>query len=294
MEISDRRRHVFLAGVLALVLFSPIPAAPGQERTSTAGGHAPRLIATSPHLTELVFHAGAGDLLVAVAPFADYPPAAVRLPRVGGPGGLNSEAILALRPDRVLAWKSGTPSWQIDQLRSLGIDVWVSDFRKLEDIPDWLRRFGDMTGRRNTADAAARRFSDRVRALEKTAAGRKPRPVFLQVLDPSLYTLSDRHIVSDILRRCGGRNVIGDSPVLAPRVTIETVLAANPDVIIASGDAQQWADWRGRWREYPALSAVRHERLVFIPGDLLHRPGPRLLDGMERVCAALARQGSTE
>lgn len=209
------------------------------------------------------------------------------MPRVGGPGGLNTEAILALRPDRVLVWESGTPAWQIERLRSLGINVWVSEIRSLNDIPDWLRRFGQMTGRGQKSEAAARSFGTRLLDLENQSKDRKPQRVFIQVLDHSLYTLSGRHVVSDALRRCGGRNVMADLPGLASRVDIESVLKADPEVIIASGDPRQWPIWQERWRRYPQLSAVRHGRLIYIHPDLLHRPGPRLLDGMERLCAAL-------
>lgn len=275
-----------LAGLIAVVL-SPLSLVSHGGDTPPAIAPATRLIATSPHLTELVYFAGAGDLLVAVAPFADYPDAAQSLPRVGGIGGLNIEAILALRPDRVLVWESGTPSWQVERLRSVGINVWVSEIHRLEDIPGWLRELGQVTGRQQTADRAAKVFSDRLRVLEKRGEGREPRRVFLQVLDHALYTFSGRHVVSDALRRCGGRNVMDNLPALAARVDIESVLAADPEIIIASGDPRQWAEWRQRWQQYPHLSAVKHNRLVFVPADLLHRPGPRLLDGMERLCAAL-------
>ncbi len=283
--VSNRSRWL-ATGLMALaVLLWSFNSRGDRELPVTAP--AKRIITTSPHLTELVYFAGAGDLLIAVAPFADFPPEAQALPRVGGPGGLNIEAILTLRPDLVLVWESGTPAWQIERLRSLGIDVRVSEIRNLDDIPDWLRRFGQMTGRGQTAEAAARSFSKRLQALEKQAKGRKSQRVFIQVLDHSLYTLSGRHVVSDALRRCGGRNVMGDLPALASRVDVESVLAADPEVIIASGDPHQWPTWQERWRRYPQLRAVHHGRLIYIHPDLLHRPGPRLLDGMERLCNAL-------
>lgn len=286
MAISKYPRRLFVAG-LAVLAILPTSLMLFGGRESPAPIPVKRIITTSPHLTELVYYAGAGDLLLAVAPFADFPPEAQSLPRVGGPGGVNIEAILALRPDRVLVWESGTPAWQIERLRSLGINVWVSEIRNLGDIPDWLRHFGQMTGRGQKAEVAARAFQERLQVLEKRVKGRKSQRVFIQVLDHSLYTLSGRHVVSDALRRCGGRNVMGDLPALASRVDIESVLAADPEVIIASGDPRQWPIWQERWRRYPQLGAVRHGRLIFIHPDLLHRPGPRLLDGMERLCAGL-------
>ena len=288
MAASDHPRRWLVAGLMAIAILSWSFVSSG-DRGLPAAVPAKRIITTAPHLTELVYFAGAGDLLIAVAPFADYPLEARSLPRVGGPGGLNVEAILTLRPDRVLVWESGTPVWQIERLRSLGIDVWVSEIRNLDDIADWLRRFGQMTGRGQKAEAAARSFSKRLQAMEKQAKGRQPRRVFIQVLDHSLYTLSGRHVVSDALRRCGGQNVMGDLPALASRVDIESVLKADPEVIIASGDPRQWPIWQERWQRYPQLRAVRHGRLIFIHPDLLHRPGPRLLDGMERLCAALEK-----
>jgi len=281
------RRVATVLPLLAGILCWPGGLSAGRPDTSIAP--AKRLVATAPHLVELVYFMEAGDLLVAVDGASDYPPSVRHLPRIGGPQGLNIESVLAFKPDLVLVWESGTPAWQIERLQTVGIKTWVSEIRRLDDIPAWLIRFGELTGHSKKAKSAAGRFGARLREIEHRVQRGPAKRVFLQILDNSLYTLSDRHVLSDVLRRCGGKNVMGHLPALAPRVEIESVLAANPEVIIASGDRRHWETWLARWRNYPRLNASRNNRIVYIPADLLHRPGPRLLDGMERVCSVLSR-----
>jgi iron complex transport system substrate-binding protein len=111
--------------------------------------------------------------------------------------------------------------------------------------------------------------------------------VFYQVLDPTLITVNGAHMVSDILRLCGGVNVFADLPILASRVDMEAVLAADPEAIVAGGTDTAWSEWRARWRGWPTLRAVQRDNLFFIPVDVIHRHGPRMLQGAETVCRAL-------
>ncbi len=146
---------------------------------------------------------------------------------------------------------------------------------------------GRLAGTDTTALHAARDFGAQLKSLRARHGGRPPVTVFYQVLDPMLITVNGKHMVSDILRLCGGVNVFADLPLLASRVEVEAVLAADPEAIIAGGTDQAWQDWRARWRGWTTLRAVRRDNLFFIPVDVIHRHGPRLLQGTETVCRAL-------
>jgi iron complex transport system substrate-binding protein len=248
-----------------------------------------RVISLAPHLTELMYAAGAGDRLVAAVEYSDYPALARRLPRVGNSSGFDIEAILALKPDLILAWRSGNPPASIERLRKLGLNVHVSEISRLSEIPELLETLGSLTGSEAQAHHRADEFRKRHRQLEQRYAGAAPVPVFYQLVDESLLTLNGHHLVSDAIRLCGGRNVFAGLPALVTRVGMEDVINVDPRVIVVSGEESAWLPWRERWLAWPRLAAVRERHLYFIHADLLHRAGPRMIEGVEQLCAALAR-----
>ncbi|MBI4755333.1 MAG: cobalamin-binding protein [Betaproteobacteria bacterium] len=248
---------------------------------------AKRIVSLAPHATELLFAAGAGERMVAVTEYSDVPPEAARLPRVGGGGGLDLEAIVARRPDLVVAWGSGNPAAQIEQLRALGLNVFVSEPRRLEDIPAAIERFGALAGSAGAASAIAAQLRARQAQLQARYAARPPVRVFHQIWDQPLMTVNGRHLISDVLRLCGGANVFATLPALSGAVSEEAVLEADPEAIVVATTAAEEARWLAAWRRWPRLTAVVRGNLFAIPADLLHRPTPRVLDGAERLCAAL-------
>lgn len=248
-----------------------------------------RVISLAPHLTELLYAAGAGDRLVAAVEFSDYPPMARDLPRVGNSSGFDFEAILALKPDLILAWRSGNPGASIERMRRLGLTVHVSEISRLSEIPDLIEELGRLAGSEVQARRVAGDFRVRYRKLEERYSSAAPVLVFYQLIDDSLLTLNDRHLVSDAIRLCGGRNVFAGLPTLVAHVNMEAVLMADPRVIVASGEETAWPAWRERWQAWPQLAAVRTRNLHFIHADLMHRAGPRAIEGVERLCETLAR-----
>lgn len=253
-----------------------------------------RIVSLAPHATELLFAAGAGQRVVATVDFSDYPPPARALPRVGSSAGIDVERVVALAPDLVIGWRSGNPAAALARLRELGLPLFVTEPRRLSQLPGLIERLGLLAGSQPEASAAASRLRQRAARLEQRYASRAPVNVFYQLLDPALMTISGEHIITDVIRLCGGRNVFADLPVLAGRIDLEAVLARDPQVIVGGGDAALWREWRQRWLGYPQLQAVRHDRLVWIDPDTLHRAGPRMLDGAERLCVVLdAVRGST-
>ncbi len=262
----------------------------GRPLKLTAPAH--RIVSLAPHVTELLYATGAGHFIVGAVEYSDYPKAAKNIPRVGSGAGLDVEAIVALHPDLVVAWRSGNPSWQMDRLIGLGIPVFLTEPRHLDDIAGLLEKLGELAGTGAAGSKAATDFRRRLAQLRSRYSGQPAVSVFYQILDNSLLTVSGRHIISDVIQLCGGRNVYAALPGLVPRVDIEAVLKENPEAILASGDEALWPEWRNRWRAMPMLSASMHENIFLIPPDLIHRHSPRILDGAERVCAALEQARS--
>ena len=246
-----------------------------------------RIVSLAPHITELVFAAGAGELLVGNVDYGNYPAAAARIPRVGSHAQIDLESVVALRPDLVLGWRSGNPAAAIARLRALGLVVHLSEPGRIADIAGELEAIGRLAGTEGVASAAARAFRERLAALEARHAGRPEVRVFYQVWKQPLVTVNGRQVISDALRICGGRNVFADLPALAPTVTVEAVLAADPDAIVASGMDEARPEWLDDWRRWPRLRAVAAGRLYFVPPDLIQRHTPRILDGTERLCRHL-------
>ncbi len=247
-----------------------------------------RIVTLAPHATELVFAAGAGERVVGVIKGSDYPPAATELPVIGDVAALDLERIVALAPDLIVTWPWTTPA-QVSWLRDHGIPVFETDARHIDDIASDIERLGILAGTQASADAAAARFRAKVDALARSAGGSLRLRVFYQVYDAPIYTLGGEQLVTQAIERCGGTNVFGAQPVPALQVSVEAVLAADPQVIVAGTDGALRPAWLDRWRRWKALAAVRLRNLFVVDANLLHRPGPRFVDGMASLCAALAR-----
>ncbi len=246
-----------------------------------------RIISLAPHITELVYAAGAGDRLVGNVQYGNYPPAAMALPKVGGYAQLDLEAIVALKPDLVLGWQSGNLPAAISRLRSMGLAVHLLQPNRIEDIAADLERIGRLAGTEKAAAAAASAFRQRYAGLAARYSQRPPVEVFYQVWNQPLMTVNGKQIISDAIRLCGGRNVFAQLPGIAASVTMEAVIAADPEVIVASGMDQARPEWLDDWRRWKTLAAVAKGNLYFVPPDLIQRHTPRILDGAEQLCAHL-------
>lgn len=248
---------------------------------------AQRIIALSPGHVELLFAAGGGDKAVAAVSHSDYPQQAKELPRVGSYNRLDIEAILAQRPDLVIGWISGNSPGQLKRLEELGMTVYRSEQRSIEDIAKSLERIGKLAG---SAAEAAREAADlraRVAQLRQRYASREPVEVFYQVWQDPIITVNGKQLISESIRVCGGRNVFAHLDRLTPRLNVESVVAADPQAIVAGGMGEANDDWLNRWREYADMTAVKEDNLFFVPPSLLQRPTPRLLQGTAQLCRKL-------
>lgn len=249
---------------------------------------AQRVVSLAPHITELLYAAGAGDKVLGTVQYSDYPAAAQKIPRVGSYQQLDYEQILALQPDLVVAWGSGNPAGALKQLRRLGVNIFMSEPASLEDIATNLERLGELTGNADTAEAAAREFRAGIAELREKYAKASTVSAFYQLWHEPVMTLNGDHLFSDLLRVCGGRNVFADLSSLAPTVSVEAVLERDPQAIIASGTGEQRPEWLDNWKRWPSLQAVQNDHLYFVPPDIIQRHTPRVLQGAEMLCEHLA------
>ena len=252
----------------------------------TLDAPARRIVSLAPHATELLFAAGAGARVVGVVKGSDAPAAAARLPVVGDVNGLDLERIVALSPDLIVTWPYTTPG-QVTLLRARGIPVFTTDARSVDGIARDLAALGVLAGSPAIADAAAQELRVRARALARAASGRRPMRVFYQVSGAPIFTIAGGHLIERALADCGGVNVFADAHIPAPQVDVEAVLARRPEVIVAATAHAVEPDWLDAWKAWPELPAVRRRNLFVVDADRLHRAGPRFVDGMADLCAAL-------
>ena len=246
-----------------------------------------RIITLAPFLTELVFSAGAGDRVVAVSAYSDYPPEAKALPQVGTAVSFSLERIAALGPDLVLVWRDSVRPEDIERITRFGAAVFVASARRLADVPRLLGAIGTLTGR-DTA-AVAGDYERALERLKREHAGKRRLAAFLEIWNRPLTTISGEHFINEALAICGATNVFADLDGVAPVVPWETLYARDPEVIVGAGSAADAGAFRANWRGRGTLAAVKAGRLVFLGGDTIQRPTVRTPEGIAALCAGLDR-----
>ncbi|MDP1929888.1 MAG: cobalamin-binding protein [Gammaproteobacteria bacterium] len=278
-------RLIFTAALVCstFVAAQPITVTDDDRRSITLEQPAQRIISLAPSLTELLFAAGAGDQVVGVSEYSDYPPEAATRSIVGRYDLLNMEAIVALGPDLIVAWRSGNPRAGVQRLIDLGFNVYVAEPTTLASIADHIDSFALLAGTQQTGGATSRFFRERLNALSAEFQNREPVSVFYQVWNEPLISVGGNELINDIITLCGGSNIFADLG-LAPKVSEEAVLQRNPQVIIASGMDISRPEWLDEWLRWPQLQAVANGDLYFIPPDLVQRHSLRVLSGAEQMC----------
>jgi iron complex transport system substrate-binding protein len=253
--------------------------------TAHATDPAQRIVSLAPHLTELAYTAGAGDRILATVEYSNHPEAARELPRIGDAFRVDLERLLALKPDAVLVWESGTPKPTVERIRSLQLRVISFQTQRLEHVATVLREIGRLAGTSEVAERAAADYERRIQELRERYRDRPPLRVFIEVDDRPLYTVNGQQIMSELVELCGGRNVFADLNELAPAISIESVIAANPQVIVSTDDTvpDSAATW-GRWRH---IEAVRTGNVYTLRSDDIARATTRLMVAAESVCRTL-------
>ncbi len=279
---------------LFLALLIILAACDEQPTSNHRAVVAKRIVSLAPNLTELVHTVGAGEQLVGVSAWSDYPRSVLDLPVVGDAFSVDHEQLSLLRPDLLLVWQSGTPQRTVDELRAAGFNVVAVRTRGLDDIGRALVTIGELSGHREQAEQAAQRFDAELLALRHSVDADVAIRVFYQVSARPLYTVNREHYISELIALCGGRNIFEDLSELAPTVDVEAVVARDPEVMLASTDAGD--DAFEVWQRWPEVAANRANNLFLLPGDEIGRPTTRLLIAANSMCIALekARQNSVQ
>jgi iron complex transport system substrate-binding protein len=248
---------------------------------------AQRIIALAPSITELVYAAGAGERLVGVARYSDYPSAAPAVPQIGDASSIDIERVLSLRPDLVIGWRSGNHVDDVARLERFGLPVFMAEPATLAAIPRLLRTLGVMTGAPSIAHAAADDVERGIDNLRKRFGDHHDVRVFYEIWHSPLMTVNGSHMINDVIRLCGGSNVFAELAPLTPVVALEGVLAARPDVVLGGGSASGPEDFAVQWRRNQIYHQLRSVPALYIDPDLIQRQTPRILQGAETICRHL-------
>jgi iron complex transport system substrate-binding protein len=285
-----RTRRTLLIILLATILClspacSPKNLAPGGEhvfvdeqgRTVKINADPQRIISLAPSVTETLFALGLADRIVGVTSYCDYPPEAAQKERVGDTMRPSIEKIVALKPDLVIASTASQLEQFVQRLDELGVPIYVSNPRSFDDVLASIERIGEITGTNTRAVELTRTLRARIAANEqRVSALEKPRVLFILGTEP-LITVGGASFVSDLIRRAGGVSVSDDVPGDYPQYSLETAVAKQPEVIfLQAGEA----DLPSRLKQTPA---ARSNRVFHLNDDLLLRPGPRIVEGLEQM-----------
>jgi iron complex transport system substrate-binding protein len=257
------------------------------DRTVRLRAPAQRIVTLAPFLTELVFDAGAGERIVGVSAYSDFPPEAKRLPQVGTAVNFSIEEIAALRPDLVLVWKDSMRPEDLERIERFGAAVFVAGARALEDVPRLLDSLGRLTGR--DASQVGAEYGRKLAVLRRTYAGKRKLATFLEIWNRPLTTITGRHFINQALEICGAENVFRELPGVAPVVSWEEVYRRDPEVIVGISSGVSAEEFRAGWKAHATLSAVKANRLVHVHPDRLQRQTARTPDGIAELCEELDR-----
>jgi iron complex transport system substrate-binding protein len=231
-----------------------------------------------------MFAVGAGEQLVGVSAWSDYPRAVLQLPEIGDAFSIDQEQLSLLQPDLLLVWESGMPAHTVDELRQRGYRVEAIRSRNLDDVAKAVVRVGELTGRQETAEAVAKQFTGELDALRESYVNAEPVDVFFQISARPLYTVNREHFISEIITLCGGRNIFDDLEAFAPSVSVEAVLDRDPEVMLAAANAGDEAF--DEWSRWPGLAADRYRNYYLLP-ETIGRGTPRLAMAARSACVAL-------
>lgn len=281
---------ILVAG-LALGVSNPIQVVDDSGQTISLERPAQRILALSPHGVELVFAAGAGTKLVGRVRGSNYPPQALGLPEVGDAARIDQEAVLALEPDLVIGWHSGNGERDLSWIAERGIPLYRSDPPTLEAIAKNIEDLGRLAATWEIAGQRASTFRARLDRLRLSYRRDPPLRVFYQLWPEPLMSADRRHLIGQVLELCGGRSLFASLPGRVAVVDEEAVIVAAPEVMVIASESLSGAAAGEDFSPRPAwsdLPAVRQRRFLRIDTDLMHRPGPRLLEAAEGLCQGFA------
>jgi iron complex transport system substrate-binding protein len=251
-------------------------------------GSAPcRIVSLAPGTTAMLFAAGAGHCLVGTIAHSDEPAEAGRVPIVGDAETLDFEQLIGLRPTVVVVAVDVVQRVRIDRIRTLGIPVYQVHVTRLAQMPESLRRLGQLAGTERVANQKADELDTELAALDARYRNRAKVRVLYQIWDRPIYTIGGRHVITDALELCGAENLFADLETAAPAVTREAAILRNPQLILASAPPGAADEWLAEWRKFPALAAVRDGLLVSHADARVDRMGPSVIAATGQLCEVI-------
>ena len=282
---------VFAYGSQAPVKNLSVSAVDSLGRTITLETPAEKVISLAPHNTEILFYIGAGKKIVGTVHYSDYPEAALKIPRIGGYDKINLEQIITLKPDLVVAWKSGNDTRSVKRIEQLGFPVFYSDDHNIKGIAATMESLGKLTGLATQSLKLKKEFLNRYQALQDLNKNKAPIKIYYEVWQSPRYTLGGTHFSAEIFKICGGQSLFDDVAEKAPIVSLEAIITRNPQVIL-TGDRhgeQSLLELRGQWQQWPQIDAVKNQHIYYVDADIYTRSSPRALDAAEDLCSILDR-----
>ncbi len=245
-----------------------------------------KIVALSPHSVEIIYSLGLGKNIVATVEHADYPKAALKIPRVGNYTGVQIEQIVALQPDLIIGWKGGNRMSDLNKLESLGFDMFYTDPKNINGVVAEIKRLGKRLGVSESvlALAAVEKIESEYQSIKKQYKNKKTVSVFYQLFHEPLRTVGPGSWVESLIADCNGANIFNDANVLYPAVSMESVLARNPSVIIVASHSGSIEEGKIIWEKWNQINAIKNEKLFVLDGSLLHRTTPRAVEGLRSLC----------
>lgn len=248
---------------------------------------AKRIIALSPHAVEMLFAIGAGERIVGTVEYADYPQAALKIPRVGNFTGIQIERVIELQPDLIVGWKSGNQPADLKKLKSLGFNLFYTHPQTISEISDDLIKLGQLTGLQEQARLAADNVNKHHIEIKQKYINKAKVKVFYQLWHDPLRSVGAGSWIESLIKDCQGTNLLNDATSPYPLISLESVLVKDPQVIIIPHHSGNTEDKQAIWKNWSMIDAVKNKRLFTINGDLLHRFSPRAIEGLEKLCQAI-------
>lgn len=242
-----------------------------------------RVVSLAPSVTEVVYALGQDQRLQGVTQFSNYPPEAMNLPRVGSYVHLDVEKIVSLRPDLCLAIKDGNPIDVIRRLEGLNIPVYAVDPKNLDAVMEMISDVGELLDAIQQSELIVKNMKERIETVKSTVSGTLDRPkVFFQIGISPIVSVGTETFIDELITLAGGYNLTHGG-VAYPRMTIEQVLNMAPDVLIITSmtRGQSFDAVKAQWKRWKSIPAVKNDRIYLVDSDIVDRPSPRLVDGLE-------------
>ena len=250
-------------------------------RTVQVAPHPSRIISLAPSTTETLFALGLGDRVAGVTTYCDYPPEAETKEKVGDTQRPGIEKIIALKPDLVIVSRASQLEQFVTRLSDLGVPAYVSSPSSLEGVLESIERLGELTGTEDRARALVSNLRARVEAVQaRVSAKDQPRVLFILGNEP-LITVGGTAFINDLITRAGGRSISSDQTSEYPQYSLETAVAKQPEVIFLQSGSP---DLPERLKGTPA---ARDGRVYQLDSNILLRPGPRIVDGLEQMASKI-------